>query len=84
MTSELERLAELVRQMGDEGGPVRCRVAEGSLAATRLSAGVPAGVPSASHAAAALAEAGKHAAMASEQLDKFAQDATAFARRLVD
>ncbi|QGF23383.1 hypothetical protein [Raineyella fluvialis] len=83
MASDLERLAQAVRQLGDASGPVRGQIARASLSATRASSGVPQGVPSARQAAVALQAAGKALAEASHLLDEFSKEADAFAARLV-
>lgn len=82
MASELERLADAVRALASPGGSVRPHVARASVQATRLSASVPGGVPSATSVTSALQAAGATLAQASALLDTFANDAERFAASL--
>ena len=83
MSSELERLAEAVRNLASRDGAVRPHIARASLDTSRLASSVPGGTPSAAGASTAFQAAGRSLALASQALDAFARDADRFASNLV-
>ena len=83
MASELQRLAEGVRAVGDAAGPMRRELAEGAKRARSLAQSVPRdGGQSGSAVAAALAEAERRCRAADDALARFDAKADAFAKNL--
>lgn len=83
MASDLQRLAEGVRAVGDAAGPTRRELAEAARLARSLGQSVPRdGGQSGSAVVAALAEAERRCRAADEALARFDAKADAFAKRL--
>ncbi|NCD18380.1 MAG: hypothetical protein EOL89_00085 [Actinobacteria bacterium] len=83
MASDLQRLAEGVRAVGDAAGPTRRELAEAARLARSLGQSVPRhGGQSGSAVVAALAEAERRCRAADEALARFDSKADAFAKRL--
>lgn len=82
MSSELEKLAQIVRTVGDRAGPVNQALDAAKLTARRLAAGVPR-TGSAGGAAGSLYNASVACEEASRHLHSFGDGCRAFADRLV-
>jgi len=83
VASEIQRLAETVRTVGDAAGPTRRELADAARLARSLAQTVPRdGGQAGSAVVAALGEAERRSRAASEALAEFDAKADAFARRL--
>jgi len=83
VASEIQKLAEAIRSVGDSAGPAQRELAEAARLARSLAQSVPRGGGQAGSAVlAALAEAERKARAAGDALARFDSRADAFARRL--